>query len=277
MKFCSLLFGLENPQPPNFSTDLAYPVVGRRKKKKGLDPIVTLKIETEGGKQGRREKNRGGGGLFCFPQQTKLPFLLQFQMPLFLGCAHCLLLWIPLCSVFLGGCSNRIGGCWCRGKFPPTITIMGCINSKNAVAGASSPPPPVDARDGVEVLPASTKGNSGLLVLQPKTSSEDNYNRNNNKKKKKFSKNGSKKSSGSFSFRLGFTHRYVEAEQNAAGWPPWLTAAAAEAVQGWIPLKADSFQKLDKVSSFYYCLFSILHVACCMLHCTIQIFIFFSF
>uniref|UniRef100_A0A0E0MNY5 [RNA-polymerase]-subunit kinase n=1 Tax=Oryza punctata TaxID=4537 RepID=A0A0E0MNY5_ORYPU len=34
--------------------------------------------------------------------------------------------------------------------------------------------------------------------------------------------------------RLGNIHRYVEAEQVAAGWPSWLSAAAAEAVHGWI-------------------------------------------
>uniref|UniRef100_A0A0E0C2J9 [RNA-polymerase]-subunit kinase n=1 Tax=Oryza meridionalis TaxID=40149 RepID=A0A0E0C2J9_9ORYZ len=34
--------------------------------------------------------------------------------------------------------------------------------------------------------------------------------------------------------RLGNIHRYVEAEQVAAGWPSWLSTAAAEAVHGWI-------------------------------------------
>ena len=30
-------------------------------------------------------------------------------------------------------------------------------------------------------------------------------------------------------------------------WPQWLTAAAGEAVEGWLPRRADSFEKLDKV------------------------------
>jgi hypothetical protein len=30
-------------------------------------------------------------------------------------------------------------------------------------------------------------------------------------------------------------------------WPQWLTAAAGEAVKGWLPRRADSFEKLDKV------------------------------
>lgn len=114
---------------------------------------------------------------------------------------------------------------------------MGCISSKHVVAGACSPAPTV-GRD-VAVVPSS-KVHSSLLPLDSKSSLEENKN-------SKFNKNASKKSSGSFSFRIGFVQRHVEAEQNAAGWPPWLTASAAEAVQGWIPLKADSFQKLDKV------------------------------
>lgn len=47
--------------------------------------------------------------------------------------------------------------------------------------------------------------------------------------------------------RLGLSHRFVEAEQNAAGWPSWLTSVAGEAIHGWVPLKTDSFEKLDKV------------------------------
>ncbi|XP_058727413.1 cyclin-dependent kinase C-2 C-like [Vicia villosa] len=120
---------------------------------------------------------------------------------------------------------------------------MGCISSKHVVAGARSPAPTV-GRDIMEVVPPS-KAHSSLLPLDSKSSLEENKN-------SKFNKNASKKSSGSFSFRIGFTQRHVEAEQNAAGWPPWLTASAAEAVQGWIPLKADSFQKLDKIGQGTY-------------------------
>ncbi|KAL5079248.1 hypothetical protein RYX36_007669 [Vicia faba] len=118
---------------------------------------------------------------------------------------------------------------------------MGCISSKHVVAGASSPAPTF-GRGIKEVVPSS-KVHSTLLPLDSKSSLEENKN-------SKFNKNASKKSSSTFSFRIGFTQRHVEAEQNAAGWPPWLTASAAEAVQGWIPLKADSFQKLDKIKCY---------------------------
>lgn len=49
------------------------------------------------------------------------------------------------------------------------------------------------------------------------------------------------------SFRLRSLRKSLEGEQVAAGWPPWLSAVAGEAIQGWIPLKADSFEKLEKV------------------------------
>lgn len=36
-------------------------------------------------------------------------------------------------------------------------------------------------------------------------------------------------------------------EQVAAGWPPWLSEVCGEALNGWLPRKADSFEKIDKV------------------------------
>lgn len=41
----------------------------------------------------------------------------------------------------------------------------------------------------------------------------------------------------------------AKGELGAAGWPSWLTSVAADAIQGWLPRSADSFEKLNKVSS----------------------------
>ncbi|CAI9295110.1 unnamed protein product [Lactuca saligna] len=46
--------------------------------------------------------------------------------------------------------------------------------------------------------------------------------------------------------------RATEGEQVAAGWPPWLAAVAGEAIKGWVPRKADSFEKLDKIGQGTY-------------------------
>ncbi|KAL5704094.1 [pyruvate dehydrogenase (acetyl-transferring)] kinase [Ranunculus cassubicifolius] len=44
----------------------------------------------------------------------------------------------------------------------------------------------------------------------------------------------------------------VEGEQVAAGWPSWLSAVAGEAIKGWLPRRADSFEKLDKIGQGTY-------------------------
>lgn len=49
---------------------------------------------------------------------------------------------------------------------------------------------------------------------------------------------------------MGNIPKAAEGEQVAAGWPPWLAAVAGEAIRGWVPRRADSFEKLDKVCFF---------------------------
>lgn len=50
---------------------------------------------------------------------------------------------------------------------------------------------------------------------------------------------------------IGSVPKAMEGEQVAAGWPSWLAAVAGEAIKGWLPRRADSFEKLDKVCSFH--------------------------
>ncbi|EOX99439.1 ATP binding protein, putative [Theobroma cacao] len=44
----------------------------------------------------------------------------------------------------------------------------------------------------------------------------------------------------------------IEGEQVAAGWPSWLVAVAGEAIKGWIPRRANTFEKLDKIGQGTY-------------------------
>eukprot|EP00252_Welwitschia_mirabilis_P018751 TRINITY_DN4185_c0_g3_i1.p1 TRINITY_DN4185_c0_g3~~TRINITY_DN4185_c0_g3_i1.p1 ORF type:complete len:848 (-),score=172.28 TRINITY_DN4185_c0_g3_i1:527-3070(-) len=46
--------------------------------------------------------------------------------------------------------------------------------------------------------------------------------------------------------------KHTEGEQVAAGWPVWLTAVAGEAIKGWIPRRADSFERLNKIGQGTY-------------------------
>lgn len=39
----------------------------------------------------------------------------------------------------------------------------------------------------------------------------------------------------------------AKGEADTAGWPPWLTSVAGDAVKGWTPRSADSYEKLKKV------------------------------
>ncbi|PKA64476.1 putative serine/threonine-protein kinase [Apostasia shenzhenica] len=48
--------------------------------------------------------------------------------------------------------------------------------------------------------------------------------------------------------QIGSIPKAIEGEQVAAGWPAWLAAVAGEAIRGWVPRRADSFERLDKVT-----------------------------
>ncbi|PWA77104.1 serine/threonine/dual specificity protein kinase, catalytic domain-containing protein [Artemisia annua] len=44
----------------------------------------------------------------------------------------------------------------------------------------------------------------------------------------------------------------IEGEQVVAGWPSWLVEVAGEAINGWFPRRADTFEKLDKIGQGTY-------------------------
>lgn len=52
--------------------------------------------------------------------------------------------------------------------------------------------------------------------------------------------------------RLSNVPKHARGEQVAAGWPVWLTEACGEALSGWIPRRADTFEKIDKVIFFCF-------------------------
>ena len=150
---------------------------------------------------------------------------------------------------------------------------MGCVNSKKAVAGDPSSSPAYDTvtyvrsysrkcvnGSGRNAEPrlgvSSSKGHSSSGVVavsgQEKTREGDpkpekDVEEKNLKERGGGNGKGSLRANGSLNMRAGVSHGFVEAEHIAAGWPPWLTSVAGEAIQGWIPLKSDAFEKLDKV------------------------------
>lgn len=153
---------------------------------------------------------------------------------------------------------------------------MGCISSKRAVSAS----PAVDDLEGIIRLKRSTTNNNqrqGGPCPSSTTTNGNNQNQTyaetqllpvrrlsseegdsvgfdddlvNEKSGKKLKGAKSKTSNSTFSLNLRFgssNKSQVVAEQTAAGWPTWLTAVAGEAIHGWVPLRADGFQKLDKV------------------------------
>ncbi|KAJ7946554.1 Serine/threonine protein kinase [Quillaja saponaria] len=52
--------------------------------------------------------------------------------------------------------------------------------------------------------------------------------------------------------RITSVTRGERGAQVVAGWPSWLTTVAGEAISGWVPRKADSFEKLDKIGQGTY-------------------------
>lgn len=130
---------------------------------------------------------------------------------------------------------------------------MGCVSSKQAV----SVTPAVDGSGAFRGNAGSGRSRGGRVVAaefeKQKRSGgggESGLSGSELGESGRVSSNGG---GDSLSFRLGNLHKYVEGEQVAAGWPAWLSAVAGEAIQGWVPLRADSYQTLEKVHIHKFC------------------------
>ncbi|KAK8631218.1 hypothetical protein V6N13_079976 [Hibiscus sabdariffa] len=137
---------------------------------------------------------------------------------------------------------------------------MGCINTKlggNVVAASPVSVVQYNSTHGLACASFPQKQQSGRLEIDGddengKTMNHHHVKRSGAGESRKSKRWSSSRRSGSFSFNFGFSHRIVEAEQVAAGWPAWLCSAAGEAVHGWVPLQADAFEKLDKIGQGTY-------------------------
>ncbi|XP_038905650.1 protein IMPAIRED IN BABA-INDUCED STERILITY 1-like [Benincasa hispida] len=136
---------------------------------------------------------------------------------------------------------------------------MGCISSKNVDKSAASPiykhhrTKPTSTTSATVV---ATAENSSTVTIDTSVATLDHEKKGEDKSEDrsrdiKKSKKGSSQG-GKGSFKLGFSQRYIQAEQVAVGWPSWLSSAAGEAVHGWVPLRADSFEKLEKIGQGTY-------------------------
>ncbi|KAL6855945.1 hypothetical protein ACP4OV_018747 [Aristida adscensionis] len=135
---------------------------------------------------------------------------------------------------------------------------MGCVASKNAVSVTPAADSSGALRDRAQ--PRAPEPAAVPLPAPPVSVSASSL-RSASSAARRFEKKDEAEEPGkavvavapaSRSFRLRSLRKSLEGEQVAAGWPPWLSAVAGEAIQGWIPLKADSFEKLEKVGQGTY-------------------------
>ncbi|OVA08822.1 Protein kinase domain [Macleaya cordata] len=127
---------------------------------------------------------------------------------------------------------------------------MGCITSKDAISVKPSFEHNEPFRDNGSAVSGSSLG---ILTMLPEPENKKiNSGNGGNKFGKSMRKSSKVVEESMSSFRLGNLNKYIEGEQIAAGWPDWLSAAAGEAIQGWVPLRADSFEKLEKIGQGTY-------------------------
>ncbi|XP_059293922.1 protein IMPAIRED IN BABA-INDUCED STERILITY 1-like isoform X2 [Lycium ferocissimum] len=125
---------------------------------------------------------------------------------------------------------------------------MGCVSSKQATSHS----PVHDSSVTVDNVDHVLHIKAGFAPLEkikeePEKEGEDSVRRFSGKLRGSKKGNNAEKKASGFSIKFG---RLTEGEHLAAGWPVWLTAVAGEAIDGWMPLKSNMFQKLEKIKCY---------------------------
>lgn len=95
----------------------------------------------------------------------------------------------------------------------------------------------------VEVDGSVNDATASLISNQPRNNNGGSTSVSSDEDQKKSAEAGAQKVTRLLSLPNG-----EKGAQVVAGWPSWLTSVAGEAINGWVPRRADSFEKLDKVS-----------------------------
>ncbi|KAL8162795.1 hypothetical protein V2J09_014284 [Rumex salicifolius] len=133
---------------------------------------------------------------------------------------------------------------------------MGCVFGKEVSSAASDERerdvPPPEAVSGRREKITSEMHGGGDAVADEQQNGES-------RKKELTAEDGCRRRRGERKHRssrpnprLSNPPKHLHGEQVAAGWPSWLSAAAGEAINGWIPRRADSFEKLAKIGQGTY-------------------------
>ncbi|KAL6648157.1 hypothetical protein ACP70R_012381 [Stipagrostis hirtigluma subsp. patula] len=125
---------------------------------------------------------------------------------------------------------------------------MGCVHGRLTASSPDPPGPPPPPPPQPEPAPAAAAAPQEPAAAaagkaeQPAAPAEKPARR---ERRSRSSRAGPGPGGGSFANR-------ARGEQVAAGWPAWLSAVAGEAIDGWTPRRADSFEKIDKIGSGTY-------------------------
>lgn len=118
---------------------------------------------------------------------------------------------------------------------------MGCVFGKDA----SAKPAAAEEKEVGEVRvskKAEVSGGGGEVTEEVRNGEEERSSR----------PKGERRRSSRPNPRLSNPPKHLQGEQVAAGWPSWLSAVAGEAINGWTPRRADTFEKLDKIGQGTY-------------------------
>ncbi|KAL5210225.1 hypothetical protein ABZP36_005848 [Zizania latifolia] len=131
---------------------------------------------------------------------------------------------------------------------------MGCVHGRPS---ASTPdrqplppqqqPEPANAAAAAAAEKADQQGTAQKKAEQPPEAAAEGEKPARRERRARSSRSAAEaaRPGGSFANR-------ARGEQVAAGWPAWLSAVVGEAIDGWTPRRADSFEKIDKIGQGTY-------------------------
>ncbi|XP_065847817.1 probable serine/threonine-protein kinase At1g09600 [Euphorbia lathyris] len=110
---------------------------------------------------------------------------------------------------------------------------------------------------GGKVVLVHTSSKSSTVIVQLENGEKNGKNADGSLKNRHHQRRatmdlGSTGNSQHFVSRITSMPHGSEKELIEAGWPQWLTTAAPDAIKGWLPRRADSFERLDKIGQGTY-------------------------
>lgn len=128
---------------------------------------------------------------------------------------------------------------------------MGCVIGREASSGVINEEKS-SRGGGNRKLDGAASGSRGEAVVEAQNGGKEEKGGGGGDGVQERQRGERRRSKGKANPRLSNPPRHLRGEQVAAGWPPWLTAVCGEALNGWIPRKADTFEKIDKVGLYHF-------------------------